>query len=98
VRADTKLRVPTFDTLTCGRPEGLGLAKVSAKSVPAQAGILITQRQKARCGKATTLKFRLGIRLFNPAQSAIKADLIIDGKNLLFIKVRGSLTPPWAVC
>jgi hypothetical protein len=70
---------------------------MAAKSVPTQAGILSSQRRKTRCGKATTLIFRVGIRLFNPAQSAIKADLIIDGKNLLIIKICRSLTPPWAV-
>jgi hypothetical protein len=70
---------------------------VSAKGVPAEAGILSAQRRKARSGKAATLIFRLGIRLFNPAQSAIKADLIVDGKYLLSIKVCRSLTPTWAV-
>jgi hypothetical protein len=93
MRADLVLLIAAGYAHANGSPESSRVGEVTAESVPAQAGMFGAECGQAGTGKATPLVVRFGVRLFDPAKSATAADLVVDGKHGLAIKVRGPLAP-----
>ena len=93
VRADVPLGVAAVDVCTDGPPEGIRVAEVPAESVPFQPGMLTAQGGERRCGEPAPLVFRIGVRLLDPAKPAATTDLVVDGEQLLAVKISRSLTP-----
>ena len=97
MRADIPLGITAVDPCANSQPEGFGVTEMAAEGVPFQSWMLTAQSAEACGGEPAPLVVRNGIRLLHPGQSAVAADLVIDGEHLLAAKAGRPLAPAGAV-
>ena len=67
---------------------------MAASGVPLQAGVLCPEGSECGRGQAAAPIPLIGCCVFDPAEGAPAADLVIDGEDLVPVEVGGSLAPP----